>query len=358
MPENVSQTPVSSVGEIESDDAVIDLLPRTATGTKTTVRIHRLTLDRLAPHKAASFHASLETDQPSGNLKAEGTIGPWNAKDPGASRISGGYRYTASDLSSEGKFNGDLSAVETTGSVDVPQYPLTARFRASVDVQTAGAVLEDFEAHAGQTTILGSGSLQGQTARLRMTVNKGRVEDLLTDFSGKKCFSLTGDLNLQALVEFPPEPGFLKKMRLTSDFTIAEAKFTNPRTQTPVDRLGHSAEGEKHPDEDSRTVLSHLNGHMAVAGGTASLQNVSFEFPGASAQMSGTCKILPGDLDIHGTLRTTGTLSDATSGFKALLAKIATPFLKKNNTTVVPFTISGTGANPSVGLDLRNKTKL
>src|ERR1700691_2077179 len=157
---------------------------------------------------------------------------------------------------------------------------------------------------------------------------------------------------------FPPGPGFLKKVRLTADFGVGGGKFTSPARQIPVNHLSDSAEGEKKPQDDPRTVLSNVKGHVVVRDGTASLTNTSFEFPGAFAEMNGTYNLIPQTVDIRGTLRTDGTLSDATSGVKALMVKVATPFLKKKHTTIVPFAIGGTASHPSIGLDLAHKVKL
>jgi hypothetical protein len=231
-------------------------------------------------------------------------------------------------------------------------------------MQTADTVLENVEAHAGRTIILATGNVSGgkgtagKTARLEMTVNTGRVEDLLNYFSDAKQPSMTGNVQFRARVELPPGSGFLRKVRMTADFGIAGGQFTSSQRQIPVNRLSESAQGEKHPENDPRTVLSNIKGHVVVRDGTASLKDISFEFPGAFAEMMGVYNLIPGTVDIHGTLRTDGTLSDATSGIKALLVKAATPFLKKNHTTVVPFAIGGTVSNPSIGLDLRNKVKL
>jgi len=65
------------------------------------------------------------------------------------------------------------------------------------------------------------------------------------------------------------------------------------------------------------------------------------------------------DKSLHfaGVLRTTGKLSDTTSGFKAVVLKGLAPFLKKKTLTVVAFTISGTSSQPSFALDLAGKRK-
>ncbi len=66
--------------------------------------------------------------------------------------------------------------------------------------------------------------------------------------------------------------------------------------------------------------------------------------------MRGTFNLLNDAVDIQGVLETDGKLSDATSGFKSLFLKVATPFMKKNRVTVLPFNIKGTSSNPQIGL--------
>jgi hypothetical protein len=129
-------------------------------------------------------------------------------------------------------------------------------------------------------------------------------------------------------------------------------KFTSPLRQQPVNDLSESAVGKnkKEQQEDPQTVLSGLAGHVEIRDGSARLQNVSFDFPGASAQMEGTYNLLAKTVNIRGTLRTNGKLADTTSGFKAMMLKAVTPFLKRQHKTVAPFTITGSTSNPTIGL--------
>jgi hypothetical protein len=71
--------------------------------------------------------------------------------------------------------------------------------------------------------------------------------------------------------------------------------------------------------------------------------------------MRGTFNLLNRALDLRGVLETGGKLADATSGFKALVVKAITPFMKKNGITTVPFTIKGTSSHPEFPLDLAAK---
>ena len=74
--------------------------------------------------------------------------------------------------------------------------------------------------------------------------------------------------------------------------------------------------------------------------------------------MLGTFNLLTKQVDIKGVLYTDGKLSDATAGFKALILKAVTPFIKKKKTTIVPFTITGTAHEPKFALDFDGSRKL
>jgi hypothetical protein len=103
-------------------------------------------------------------------------------------------------------------------------------------------------------------------------------------------------------------------------------------------------------------VLSNLKGHVVLRDGIATLSNVSFSVPGAFARIYGTYSLIDYKVDLHGTLITTGKVADATSGFKAVLVKAITPFLKKRaKAKIVHFKITGKYQHTTVSLDLHPK---
>ena len=141
---------------------------------------------------------------------------------------------------------------------------------------------------------------------------------------------------------------------MDGDFGIGAGQFTSPATQDSIDRLSQSAQGEskKEEDEDPSTALSNLRGHVSVKDGVARFSRVSFSFTGASATLEGTWGLIDHRFDMHGTLLTSGRLSETTSGFKALIVKALTPFLKKHHSVkVVPFRITGPSGDPAITLD-------
>ena len=378
MPNEKGETRISSIDEVEADNANLIFLPDAQGKTPTPVQIHQLRLDHLTAGRPLVFHVSLRYSRPAGELSASGRLGPWNKDNTGATPISGQYRFGDADLktfhglsgvlSADGKFNGVLTKISLDGSADVPEFHvdgsarkvhLMATYRASVDTQTADTQVDHVEARTGRTTIIANGRVAGRegeagkTASLDLKVEKGRIEDLLNYFSEERQASMAGAVRLHAHAELPPGPGFLKKISLTGAFSVADARFTNPERQAPVNHLSESAAGEKkkEQDEDPRTALANLNGSVVARNGLASLSNLSFDFSGGAAEMDGTFNLLSKVVDLRGPLRTEGRLPDATSGFKSVLLKIATPFLRSHKLTTVPFKIEGNASNPSVGLN-------
>jgi hypothetical protein len=137
-------------------------------------------------------------------------------------------------------------------------------------------------------------------------------------------------------------------------FGMNGSRFTNSNTQGSIDRISESAQGEKKNEqiEDQRTVLSQVRGNIQVRNGIAGISNGSFQVPGADAAVHGTYHLLNQRVDLHGTLDTRGHLSDTTSGFKAVVLEAITPLFKKRSSMrIVPFEITGSYGNTTVGID-------
>jgi len=148
------------------------------------------------------------------------------------------------------------------------------------------------------------------------------------------------------------------KIRLDVLFGMSDSRFTKPNTQNRIDHISESAQGEskKQQDEDSQTVISQVRGNIQVRNGISAISNASFDVPGAHATVRGTYNLLNQRVDLQGTLDTKGNLSDATTGFKALVVKAITPLFKKQKSVrIVPFQITGAYGNTSVGIDWKRQ---
>jgi len=386
MPLTTSTTGASiTIGEIKTDGALLEFMPRQPGQEPFKLQIHQLTLDEVGEGGVIPYQVSLLNTEPPGEIRSEGRIGPWNEDDPGSTPVTGSYTYEHANLamfegisgtlSSQGRFSGTIGHIDTNGEIDVPDFRvsgsshnvhLTSKFQAVVDGTNGDTDLQNVDTHFQRTTVTSKGSVagrpgqHGKTIRLEMAVKEGRIEDLLSLFTEEKHPSLTGSINLHAKVQVPPgPPGFLRKLDLAGSCGIGSGRFTNPDVQQPVDALTQSARGEdkKQQAEDPETVLSQFTGQVSVKNGVATLSNVSFSAPSTRAQLQGTYNLLDRKVDLHGILYTNGKLSDTTSGFKALILKAVGPLLKQKSVTVVPFAIAGTSSNPSFALDFTAKRR-
>jgi hypothetical protein len=75
------------------------------------------------------------------------------------------------------------------------------------------------------------------------------------------------------------------------------------------------------------------------------------KFPGAEATMHGTYNLENMSIDFHGDLKTEASISDETTGVKAVLLKPLDPLFKKKHAgAVVPVAVTGSYAKPQFGL--------
>jgi hypothetical protein len=371
------------IGEITTDNAVVEFLDKQLQEDKFVLKIDHLTLDHVAQSDPVTFHARFNNTEPPGEIRSDGQFGPWNDDDPGSTQLSGSYTYEhvklgvfegiAGTLSSQGKFSGTLGHINAEGSVDVPDFAvsgskhpdhLASNYQAVIDGTNGDTFLTRAESHFRKTTILSQGDVKGHTGQhgktvmLTMSVAQGRIEDLLHLFTGSTQPAEIGDVRLQTKVQLPPGPqGFLRRLRLEGDFGIGSGYFTNREIQEPVNRLAESARGEskQHEEADQSTVLSNLRGHVSAKGGIATLSKTSFTEPGTFAEMEGTYNLVDNKVNLRGVLHTNGKLADTKTGFKSLVLKAMGPFLKKKSVTVVPFEITGTASDPSFALALTGK---
>jgi AsmA-like protein len=386
MPLTDSSSNSLTIGEIQTDGAVLEFMSSRHDKEPYKLEIQHLTLDNVGQRGPMRFRVTLHNTEPPGEIGSTGQFGPWDAEDPGSTPVSGTYTFEnanlgifqgiAGTLGSHGKFTGTLGRLESDGGVDIPNFHvsgsshtvhMSTEFHAAVNATDGDTSLQNVQSHFQRTTVLSQGGVtghvgqHGKTAVLEMTVRDGRVDDLLFLFTGDQRPSMTGSVNLHAHVELPPgPPGFLEKLKMEGDFGVGGGRFTNANVQMPVNRLTESAQGKNKKQEvdDPQTVVSNLKGHVSVKGGIATLSDVSFAAPGTLAEIRGTFNLVSKALNLQGVLRTNGKLSDTTSGFKSIVIKALSPFLKKRSITVVPFTITGTAGNPSFALDLDGKRKL
>jgi len=100
--------------------------------------------------------------------------------------------------------------------------------------------------------------------------------------------------------------------------------------------------------------VSRLSGKFTLRAGTLTFSDLSFGVPGAIVQLAGTYDVKRETLDFRGNLLLDATLADTTTGWKAVLGRVAQPlFRRQGGGSKLPIRISGPREKPEFGLDVR-----
>jgi hypothetical protein len=399
------------LGELVAEGALLDI-DRSDSREPLHFDIHSLEISNLSRDNPMSYTVTVHIPLPPGYVNAHGRFGPWNSADPGQTPVSGEYTFRNADLSvfkgiggilsAEDSFQGALQHIETRGTIDIPDFfvtythhpvHLTSEFHAFVDGTNGDVTLDRVSSSFLQTKVLAKGEIAshagepGKVAAIDLSVRDGRIQDILRLFVRAPKPPMDGTANFSAHVVIPPEPRpFLQRVHLTGEFRVSDGRFMKTSTQANVDTLSDRARGEKPKDpqppptgtaanppsnsnanskaasntdpnpDDLERVISNLSGHVELRDAIATLTDLSFSVPGASALMHGTYDIQSEAVALHGTLKTESEFSDMTSGFKSVLLKpFNSLFKRKHAGAEIPVHLLGTYQHPEAGLDLPDR---
>ncbi len=376
-PLNITRSKIT-IGEIIADATTLDF--ETEDPEKKLLRfdIKEARLGDVGWNGPLTYRVNVHTPEPPGDVSVTGKFGVWDVENPAKTPVSGEYNFENADigmfpgiggtLSSVGKFDGTLGHIDVSGKADTPNFEVnsgghlvhvTTEFNAYVDALNGDTFLKRVDASFRKTRVIATGSIaksgntDGKTALINLSVQNGRIEDIMGLFVKANQSPMSGAVVMRGRVEIPPgDQPFLKKLQMQAAFGIGGAEFSQPSTQETVDKLSAGARGEKDP-ADPATVLTDLKGDVALKNGTASFTNLSFGVPGASARMEGSFELVSHKIDLHGQLQLDSKMSNTTNGAKALMLKMMDPLFKKRNKgEILPVRISGTYDHPSFGLDI------
>jgi hypothetical protein len=343
--------------------------------------VHEALLHGVRWGRPIQYRLKFHNPNPPGELSVEGKFGAWTDRHPQDTPISGTYTLEHADLgvyggiagtlNSKGEFGGVLQHIDVSGTTDTPDFVVTSgghkhrlstRFDAYVDATRGDTFLNEVEARIGRTTLLAKGSIagtkegKGKRANLHFTSRHGRIEDILGIFVSAPRSPMSGDLKFVADSQLSnSDRSFLESVKLQARFGIDDGNF-KPETQKDVNALSAGARGQN--KDDPETVLSDLQGSVALTDAVANFSDLDFGVPGAKARLHGSYNIENYRIDLHGDMKVDTKISKTSSGVKALLLTIMDPiFRKKKKGEVVPIHILGTYEKPQFGLDFGSNKK-
>ena len=359
--------------------------------------IARLQLRDVTAGRPMKFEAELTNPKPKGVIHSKGTLGPWEAADPGETAVEGTYTFSHADLatfrgiagilSSTGAYEGTLRNIVVDGNADVPDFKLPqfgnsvalhTTFHARVDGTDGDTWLEPVNATLGHSHFTTRGQVvrvkpplpgsaeavtsanlppvadSGHDIELKVDVDRGRIEDFLRLGSKSQMPFLTGNLTAKATLHIPPgsAPAH-ERIRLDGEFKLEDARFTDTRVQHKIEDL--SLRGQGRPQDvnkvDANDVVSEMEGAFHMANAVIALPEIHYNVPGAAIQLQGRYP-LEGFMHFEGTARMQATVSQMLGGWKGWLLKPADRYFRKDGAgTVVPILIRGPHDAPEFSVD-------
>ena len=361
-----------------SRTARLEIVPRDPSKLPREFQIHHLVMRGFGDAGGAAFEAALTNPQPRGEIRTQGTFGPWQADDPSRTPVRGEYEFDRANLdtikgiggtlTSRGAYSGVLERIEVKGETDTPDFsvdlaaqpvPLKTTFHAIVDGTNGDTRLERVEARVIETLIVAQGAVvrtkdvKGRRVALDVTIDEGRIEDLLklAVKAGKPL--MTGNVRVTTKFLLPAgDADVIDKLELDGRFSLDEARFSNVNVQEQINTLSQRGKGET--AKDGPSVVSSLSGTFRMRKATLTFADLSFAVPGAVVQIAGTYDMKRELLDFHGDLLLDATLEKTTTGWKAVVAKLAQPlFRRPGGGSKLPIKITGPREKPEFGLDVR-----
>jgi hypothetical protein len=333
-----------------------------------------------------AFSIEMVNAKPIGDIQSTGHAGPWVPRDPGALPVDGDYKFDHADLStikgiagilaSTGHYSGTLRRIEADGETRTPDFrlqrvgdttgeSLTTHFHAIVDGTNGDTYLQPVDATLGHTHILAKGKVvraedsngqkHGHDIVLEVTIDRGRIEDILHISADQATPFMTGELTLQTHFHLPPgQENVVDKLLLDGQFHLSQAQFSSDKMQGRIVELSMRGQGKPHDVKttDPTTVLSEMQGHFKLGNGLLELPDLDYHVPGADIVVQGAYGLKEGTLNFAGDAKLDASISQIVGGWKGFLLKPADRYLRKNGAgTDVPIKVEGTRKDPKFGVE-------
>ena len=313
---------------IIADGMVLRLIPSDPGHDPREFEFANLHLSSVGIDRPMAFKASRANWKPPGQVETTGEFGPWDAEQPGETPLDGKYTFRDADLSvfkgisgklaSDGEYHGRLNRIECSGTTETPNFAvsvgkpvdLKTEFRAIVDGTNGDTTLEFVNARflktaiAAHGAVLGARSHKGKDIALTVSVDQGRIEDILHLTMKSNVPFMTGPLTFRAAFNLPTgSQTIVDRLNLQGHFNLSSGHFTNLRVQDILGNISRRAEGEPKAEVDEN-VASNFSGDFTLQSAIMSFSRLVFDIPGAEIRLSGSYGIHGAEIDFTGQART------------------------------------------------------
>jgi hypothetical protein len=301
-----------SIDEIVAEHAQLEILPSAGNPTPLDFELTNLRVKNVSSARAADFSATAVSSKPQVQIDTTGRVGPWNSSDPGVTPLQGDFKMRIADLAtfpglkgalaSEGRFKGVVKQIEISGEAVASEFglslsecpqPLHASFQASLNASDGSAAIHRMSGTLRNSSFAANGlvrNIQDDGLRdivLNLSVNDGRLEDVLSLAEKSQTSPISGALRVRAKLEIRPgEQEILDRLRLDGDFAASNAQFPLLHLHDRQRRFSNN--------------LSKMRGHVRLNNGTAEFSSLVIDPQGSSARLNGSYELASERLDVHG----------------------------------------------------------
>lgn len=376
-----------SIDRVQCDDALLLMIPADPSRVPLRFAIRSLSLTSVGPNRPMHFEAKLLNPRPVGNISTAGDFGPWHAKRPGDTPVKGIYSFTNADLSttkgiagklsSNGKFEGKLDTIAVDGTTKTPDFSVNSSgnkvalhtdFHAIVNGTNGNTYLQPVHAHFLNTSVTAAGYVirartsKGHDIYLNVTIDRGRIEDLLRMGVKGKTPVMIGAVKMRTRFDLKAGPDSVaKKLRLKGSFQATNVSFTNARLQRRIDELSLRSRGRAREakllakQEGSPAgvpkIPAQVGGNFLLQNGTLTLTPLACNVPGTQILLAGNYTLDSNRFDFTGTARMDAHISQMVGGWQgALLTPMNKLFSEHGANTEIPIRITGTQSKPHIGI--------
>lgn len=364
--------PTAVVEELRIHDSALDIMR--PNGKRYSFPIRQLIIRNLQKGQPLTYAVDMQNAKPAGHILSNGSFGPLNPANIGATPLSGDFTFSnvtlhdigniSGTLSSTGHFNGTLAALQADATAETPDFAVSNgkptafanSVHCTIDGLNGDVILRGIDAKTGATTIHAEGGIIGspKITNVDLTVVGGRIQDLLRPFIHDNV-PVAGAVWLRSHAQVDPAKHglkFLQRLHVDGTFDAPTERLTNQATEQKLSAFSQRAQGGKpstldqgspDPSSDaSADVVSSFNGQAWIRDGVLSTRRLTVQMPGVGADLAGSFNLRNSNVNLTGNLRMQSDISHTTTGFKSVLMKPLIPFFKKNKAgAVIPIAVTG-----------------
>ncbi len=355
--------PDTFVDQLRIHDSTLDVIR--AEGGIYSFPIRMLTIGNLQKGRVLAYAVDMGNARPRGHTFSQGSFGPLNPQNLGATPLSGHFTFVqvnlhdigniGGTLSSEGNFRGNLARFQAEASTFTPDFavgggkptPVTASVHCTINALNGDVLLDAIDAKFRSTAVHVQGGIVGSPkfADVDIDIPAGRVQDVLRPFL-RADSPIAGNVWIKGHAHVDPAGHgvtFLNRLHVDGSFNVPAQRLTNRKAEQELSAFSERAQKAQpfkvEPpaaappggagQSDGTDVVSSLKGNARIEKGIITSLRLEFQIPGSSVDLHGAYSLRDKSVHLVGNLYMQSDVSHAATGFKSFLLKPLIPFFKK-----------------------------